>query len=66
VSTLDWQKSSHSSEGNNCIELAAAPDGTIHLRESDDPAVTLTIRAAGLGSLLAAADNDRLSTRRVR
>jgi hypothetical protein len=53
VPTLHWQKSSYSSEGNNCLELATAPDGTIHLRESEDPAVTLTLRTPSLASLLA-------------
>ncbi|MGQ4385510.1 DUF397 domain-containing protein [Streptomyces sp. SAS_270] len=56
--TLHWQKSSYSSEGNNCLELATAPDGTIHLRESDDPAVTLSLRTATLTSLLAATRRD--------
>lgn len=51
--TLHWQKSTYSSEGNNCLELATAPDGTIRLRESDDPTITLTIRTPSLGSLLA-------------
>ena len=56
--TLHWQKSSYSSEGNNCVELATAPDGTIRLRESDDPAITLTIRTATLTPLLSAARED--------
>ncbi|MCZ4509185.1 DUF397 domain-containing protein [Streptomyces sp. ActVer] len=51
--TLHWQKSTYSSEGNNCVELATAPDGTIRLRESDDPTTTLTLQPAGLHSLLA-------------
>ncbi|MEU9897555.1 DUF397 domain-containing protein [Streptomyces phaeochromogenes] len=50
--TLHWQKSSYSSEGNNCVELATTPDGTIRLRESDDPPTTLTLRPSGLHSLL--------------
>ncbi|MGW3936865.1 DUF397 domain-containing protein [Streptomyces phaeochromogenes] len=52
---LHWQKSSFSSEASNCVELATAPDGTIRLRESDDPTTTLTLRPSGLHSLLAAA-----------
>ncbi|GAA2241824.1 hypothetical protein GCM10010145_04910 [Streptomyces ruber] len=52
--TLRWQKSSYSSEGNNCLELATAPDGTLHLRESDTPAVTLTLEPPALTSLLTA------------
>lgn len=55
MSTLHWQKSSYSSEGNNCLELAATPDGKIHLRESDEPALTLALPAPGLNSLLHAA-----------
>jgi hypothetical protein len=53
VSSLNWQKSSYSSEGNNCLELATAPDGTLRLRESDDPMTALALRPAGLRSLLA-------------
>ncbi|MFD3311054.1 DUF397 domain-containing protein [Streptomyces sp. NPDC058694] len=52
--TLHWQKSSYSSEGNNCLELATTPDGTLCFRESDDPAITLTLTPSGLHSLLAA------------
>ncbi|MFD3931148.1 DUF397 domain-containing protein [Streptomyces sp. NPDC058614] len=51
---LHWQKSSFSSEASNCLELATAPDGTIRLRESDVPVVTLTLRTPSLASLLAA------------
>ena len=53
--TLHWQKSSYSSEGNNCLELATAPDGTILLRESEDPTVSLALRPTDLDSLLTAA-----------
>ncbi|MGW6009917.1 DUF397 domain-containing protein [Streptomyces sp. NPDC055210] len=52
--TLHWQKSSYSSEGNNCLELATTPAGELRLRESDDPATTLTVPPAGLRSLLVA------------
>ncbi|MCX4234033.1 DUF397 domain-containing protein [Streptomyces ortus] len=48
-----WQKSSFSSEGNNCLELAIAPDGTLRLRESDHPATAIAVPRAGLHSLLA-------------
>ncbi|MEV2231513.1 DUF397 domain-containing protein [Streptomyces phaeochromogenes] len=51
---LHWQKSSFSSEASNCVELATAPDGTIRLRESDEPTTALTLRPSGLHSLLAA------------
>lgn len=52
---LHWQKSSFSSEASNCLELATAPDGTIHLRESDTPTTALTLRATTLNPLLSAA-----------
>jgi hypothetical protein len=55
VPTLHWQKSSYSSEGNNCLELAPSPLGTIHLRESDEPTVTLTLSGPSLSGLLRAA-----------
>lgn len=54
MATLDWQKSSYSSEGNNCVELAATSDGTIHLRESDEPEATLTTTPTSLHTLLRA------------
>lgn len=36
-----WQKSSYSSGngGSNCVEVATAPHGAIHFRESDQPEV---------------------------
>ncbi|MEV7778959.1 DUF397 domain-containing protein [Kitasatospora sp. NPDC088351] len=38
----DWQKSSYSADAANCIYVAATPDGTIKLRESDDPDTVIT------------------------
>ncbi|MFG2499813.1 DUF397 domain-containing protein [Streptomyces sp. NPDC048441] len=38
----------------NCVELATAPDDTTRLRESDEPAINLTLRTAALTSLLGA------------
>lgn len=48
-----WQKSSFSggAEGN-CVNVALAPDGTIHLRESDEPDTILTTAPARLATLL--------------
>ncbi|MFS8200449.1 DUF397 domain-containing protein [Streptomyces sp. CWNU-52B] len=50
---LNWQKSSFSGgpEGN-CLHIAATPDGTLHLRESDTPDVTLTTAPQSLAGLL--------------
>ncbi|MEU8513994.1 DUF397 domain-containing protein [Kitasatospora sp. NPDC048722] len=42
MSALNWQKSSYSSESANCIYLAAAHDGSIKIRESDDPDTIIT------------------------
>ncbi|MFJ8936860.1 DUF397 domain-containing protein [Streptomyces sp. NPDC102365] len=53
MTELRWQKSSFSSEASNCLELATTPEGELHLRESDDPATTLSVPPAGLRSLLA-------------
>jgi hypothetical protein len=58
VPSLHWQKSSYSSEGNNCLELTTAPDGTLRLRESDTPTTTLTLHTHDLASFLAAARGD--------
>ncbi|MFD9909466.1 DUF397 domain-containing protein [Streptomyces sp. NPDC059063] len=48
-----WQKSSFSGEGdgNACIEVASSAR-TIHLRESDEPAIELTATPAALTGLL--------------
>ncbi|MEU5641622.1 DUF397 domain-containing protein [Streptomyces milbemycinicus] len=37
----DWQRSSFCSEGNACVYVAAAGDGAVLLRESDEPDVVL-------------------------
>lgn len=64
MTTLHWQKSSYSSEGNNCVELATAPEGTlVRLRESDAPAINLTLRTASLTSLLGAIRQGTLGPR---
>lgn len=42
MSALHWQKSSFSGEANSCVYVSAADDGTIKLRESDDPDVIVT------------------------
>ncbi|WP_371546522.1 DUF397 domain-containing protein [Streptomyces sp. NBC_00554] len=65
MSALHWQKSSYSSEGNNCLELATAPDRTIRLRGADDPTTTLALRTPGLTSLLTATRPGIRTTREV-
>ncbi|MFJ2264344.1 DUF397 domain-containing protein [Streptomyces sp. NPDC087844] len=50
---LNWQKSTFSGgpEGE-CLYIATAPDGTLHLRESDTPDVILATAPQGLAALL--------------
>ncbi|CAM5418534.1 DUF397 domain-containing protein [Streptomyces aurantiogriseus] len=50
----NWQKSSYSEEGSACVYLATASDGTIFLRESDDPETILTTGDGPLAALIAA------------
>lgn len=50
--TMDWQKSSYSNQGANCLYLARSADGTIRLRESDDPDVILHTTPAALRAFL--------------
>ncbi|MFI9229722.1 DUF397 domain-containing protein [Streptomyces rimosus] len=54
MSRLTWQKSSYSNAAVNCVNIAAAPDGTVCLRESDDPEVILSTTREGLAGLVAA------------
>jgi Domain of unknown function (DUF397) len=53
MSELTWQKSSYSGgpEGN-CLYIAPTPDGTLRLRESDEPDVVLGTVPEGLAALL--------------
>ncbi|MEU9183019.1 DUF397 domain-containing protein [Streptomyces sp. NPDC048484] len=54
---LTWQKSSYSAEAANCLFLAAAPTGTVHLRESDDPGTALTTTRPCLHDLIRSLKN---------
>jgi hypothetical protein len=50
---LHWQKSTFSTgPQGECLNVAAAPDGTIRLRESDAPRTVLTATQHGLAALL--------------
>lgn len=50
---LTWQKSSFSGgPQGECLYVATTPDGTILLRESDTPDVTLATAPEGLAALL--------------
>jgi hypothetical protein len=48
---LIWQKSTHSHESGECVELAA-DGGAVLLRESDAPAVILTTTPKALARFL--------------
>lgn len=50
---IQWQKSSFSSgsDGSSCVELAHA-QGSLLLRESDDPERILPVTREGLAALL--------------
>ncbi|MEE1798838.1 MULTISPECIES: DUF397 domain-containing protein [unclassified Streptomyces] len=54
MSSYAWQKSSYSPEGGNCVNVAAASDGTLRLQESDDPGGILATTRAPFGALLTA------------
>ncbi|MFG2846798.1 DUF397 domain-containing protein [Kitasatospora sp. NPDC048296] len=42
MAVQSWQKSSFSGDTANCIYLAVAPDGSVKIRESDDPDTIIT------------------------
>jgi hypothetical protein len=50
---IQWQKSSYSGggDGDECVELAHH-DGTLLLRESDDPTRILSVSRESLAALL--------------
>ncbi|MDQ0774436.1 hypothetical protein QF026_002902 [Streptomyces aurantiacus] len=51
--SLAWQKSSFSSdEANDCLYLAATPDGILRIRESDTPDEIITTTPAPLDHLI--------------
>ena len=56
----NWQKSSFSGEAANCVNVAAMPDDTLRLRESDEPGRILAVNREGLSALLTAVKTDRL------
>ena len=53
MSTLNWQKSSYSNEGADCLNVAETA-GAILLRESDEPDTIVTVTPAALRFLLLA------------
>lgn len=62
MSEFHWQKSTYSvGEGGNCLYLAAAPDGTIRLRESDTPDEIIATTPARLAALIGGIKTGELS-----
>lgn len=50
---LRWQKSTYSEGGSDtCVEVALAPVGAVHLRESDVPNTTMTAAPSALAALI--------------
>ncbi|MFE9394838.1 DUF397 domain-containing protein [Streptomyces flavidovirens] len=52
LSSFNWQKSSFSPDGSNCLEVGVTERGSIKLRESDDPDVVLTTTTEELRCLI--------------
>jgi hypothetical protein len=48
----NWQTSTYSGTAGNCVNVAVADDGTIKLRESDDPGTIVTTTPEKLGALI--------------
>ncbi|MEU4209633.1 DUF397 domain-containing protein [Streptomyces sp. NPDC026206] len=48
---FNWQKSSYSTSGAECLEVAHVSGGVV-IRESDEPGVVITANHAGLQALL--------------
>ncbi|WP_347877102.1 DUF397 domain-containing protein [Streptomyces albus] len=49
---LNWQKSSFSQEASSCVYVASAPDGTLRLRESDEPEAVIRTTPGALRALI--------------
>jgi hypothetical protein len=52
---LEWRKSTYSGSSGECVEMAAHPDGSVRVRNSNHPTSgTLSLNPDTLGSWLAA------------
>ncbi|MEV6674842.1 DUF397 domain-containing protein [Streptomyces sp. NPDC051162] len=50
--TPTWQQSSYCSEGDPCLNISASPNGTLLLRESENPGTALTLTVTQLRTLI--------------
>jgi hypothetical protein len=57
VPNYQWQKSSYSPNASSCLYVAIADDGTIKIRESDDPDVIVTTTPAKLKAFILGVKN---------
>lgn len=52
VPELGWQKSSYSGDASNCLYVADGGDGTVRMRESEEPQVVLAVPRGRLRGFL--------------
>ncbi|MEV8479284.1 DUF397 domain-containing protein [Streptomyces sp. NPDC051173] len=50
--TPTWQQSSYCSEGDACLNIATAANGTLLLRESENPGTALPLTVTQLRTLI--------------
>ncbi|MFI1796947.1 DUF397 domain-containing protein [Streptomyces sp. NPDC020379] len=48
----NWQQSSYCSEGDACLNITTSPNGTLLLRESDNPTTVLTLTVTQFRTLI--------------
>ncbi|MCX4558395.1 DUF397 domain-containing protein [Streptomyces phaeochromogenes] len=52
MQAIDWQKSTYSGDGSNCVYVAATSTGAVHLCESDDAGIILSTTRHHLSVLI--------------
>ncbi|MEV0471426.1 MULTISPECIES: DUF397 domain-containing protein [Streptomyces] len=52
--SIEWQKSTYSGDGSNCVYVLGGPADVIRLRESDAPDTVLTTTTERLRHLIRA------------
>ncbi|KAF4408975.1 MULTISPECIES: DUF397 domain-containing protein [Streptomyces] len=64
MSALNWQKSSYSEQASSCVYVAAAGDGTLRIRESDEPDTVLWTTPDALRTLIRGVKSAEYARRR--